>query len=74
MAARRFDVIPLEEGWWLTDSGTLGLPFNSAEAALESARSLADQHDGEATVHHWRRGEPIEVYRSPGRQEPSASS
>jgi hypothetical protein len=74
MGARRFDVLAVKGGWLVTDSGAVGLTFASADAALEKARSLADQHDGLATVHHWQNGEPTEVYRSTCRQEPPSRS
>lgn len=56
MGERRFDIVPLGRVWRLTDSGRLGLDFQSPTAALAEAVRRAGENDGRVTVYVWRNG------------------
>lgn len=62
MGGRRFDIIRVGAGWWLTDSGATGLAFPSAAEAIAEGKRRADAYDGPATVHIWDNGVPTQVH------------
>jgi hypothetical protein len=63
MDARRFDIVPMKQGWWLGDSQSKGWPFAIESEAIGRARSLARAYSGAVTIYAWRNGQPIELYR-----------
>ena len=63
MDARRYDIMPRGTGWWLSDSGVVGLPFVTETEAINKARTIAREGSALTTIYAWRHGEPIELYR-----------
>lgn len=62
MEGRRFDIIRVGVGWWLTDSGATGLAFPNAAEAIAEGKRRADAYPGPATVHIWNNGVPTQVH------------
>jgi hypothetical protein len=62
MGGRRFDIVRVGAGWWLTDSGAIGLAFPSAAEAIAEGKRRADAYGGPATVHIWDNGVPTQVH------------
>jgi hypothetical protein len=62
MGGRRFDIIRIGAGWWLTDSGAIGLAFPNAAEAIAEGKRRADAYDGPASVHVWDNGVPTQVH------------
>ena len=59
---RRVDIIRIGAGWWLTDSGAIGLAFPNAAEAIAEGKRRADAYDGPASVHVWDNGVPTQVH------------
>ena len=72
MGARRFDVLPLGDGWWLTDSGALGQAFATSGAAIDEAKRLADLRSFPSAVFLWNQGAAVEVYHTAPAALPTA--
>jgi hypothetical protein len=68
MTSRRYDIIPIDGAWLLTDSASLLHTFTSSVDAIAFAKGAADIEERPVQVYLRRTGEPQLIYESAGRR------
>ena len=66
MTSRRYDIIPIDGAWLLTDSSSLLQTFTSSVDAIAFAKGAADKDARPVQVYLRRAGEPELNYESVG--------